>query len=107
MALSWKDHWLAIDFVDDGQPFDPLGLPAPDLDAAAEERQVGGLGVHIVRSLVDEARYLREGGRKVVYIDLTDGAAADAKLNLSVEKAGLGGASSIRERLRNRLKGER
>jgi hypothetical protein len=63
VALGWQDGRLAIDFLDDGQPFDPLGLPALDLDAAAEERTIGGLGVHMFRSLVEGARYRREGGR--------------------------------------------
>ena len=54
---------LVIDFVDDGQPFDPLAVPEPDLDAPDEERAIGGLGIHIVRSLVDEARYSWGDGR--------------------------------------------
>jgi len=54
---------LVIDFVDDGQPFDPLALPEPDFDVPDQERAIGGLGIHIVRSLVDEARYSWEHGR--------------------------------------------
>lgn len=76
VALGWQDGRLAIDFLDDGQPFDPLGLPAPDLDAAAEERTIGGLGVHIVRSLVEETRYSREGGRNHLHLVRHTGPAA-------------------------------
>ena len=54
---------LTIDFVDDGPPFDPLTHPGPDLDAPSEERPIGGLGIAIVRGLVDKARYRREGSR--------------------------------------------
>src|SRR5215469_16253248 len=53
---------LVIDFVDDGQPFDPLAFPEPDLDVPKEERAIGGLGIHFVRSFVDEARYNWEHG---------------------------------------------
>ena len=76
VALGWQDGRLAIDFLDDAQPFDPLGLPALDLDAAAEERTIGGLGVHIVRSLVEEARYRREGGRNHLHLVRHTGPAA-------------------------------
>ena len=54
---------LTIDFVDDGPPFDPLAHPRPDLDIPGEERPIGGLGITIVRALVDKARYRRQGGR--------------------------------------------
>jgi serine/threonine-protein kinase RsbW len=61
VALGWKPGQLTIDFVDDGPPFDPLAHSAPDLDAPAEQRPIGGLGIAIVRALVDRARYWREG----------------------------------------------
>jgi serine/threonine-protein kinase RsbW len=63
VALRWRTSRLRISFIDDGPPFDPLAFGAPDLDAAGEERPIGGLGIHLVRSLVDQARYRREGGR--------------------------------------------
>ena len=39
----------------------PLAQPTPDLDAPVEERPIGGLGLTLVRALVEEARYAREG----------------------------------------------
>src|SRR4029077_5444331 len=62
-ALGVSRGRLTIDFVDDGQPFDPLTHPGVDLDAPGEERPIGGLGIAIVRALVDEARYRRQGSR--------------------------------------------
>jgi serine/threonine-protein kinase RsbW len=59
---------LVIDFVDDGQPFDPLAFPEPDLDVPEEERAIGGLGIHIVRSFVDEARYNWKNGRNHLHL---------------------------------------
>jgi len=56
-------HWR-LELVDDGAAFDPLAAPPPpDLDAEIEDRAVGGLGLHLVRSLAEQARYRREGGR--------------------------------------------
>jgi anti-sigma regulatory factor (Ser/Thr protein kinase) len=62
-ALGWSRGRLTIDFVDDGRPFDPLAHPGPDLDAPGEERPIGGLGIAIVRALVDKARYRRQDTR--------------------------------------------
>lgn len=57
---------LRVGLEDDGVPFDPLGREAPDTTLALEDRPVGGLGILLVRSLVDEIRYDREGGRNRV-----------------------------------------
>ncbi len=54
---------LTIQVVDHGRPFNPLkDAPEPDLDAALPERQVGGLGIHLARSMMDEIDYRREDG---------------------------------------------
>ena len=68
VTLGWKHGRLTIDFVDDGPPFDPLAHSAPDLDAPPEQRPIGGLGISIVRALVDEARYWREGHRNHLHL---------------------------------------
>jgi anti-sigma regulatory factor (Ser/Thr protein kinase) len=52
---------------DPGLAFDPLQeAPAPDLDSPLEQRRVGGLGVHFVRTMMDEVTYRREGDRNVL-----------------------------------------
>ncbi|NKC30710.1 ATP-binding protein [Roseomonas sp. BU-1] len=48
---------------DDGRPFDPLAKAAPDTEAALEDRDVGGLGVHFVQQMTKSLRYSREDGR--------------------------------------------
>jgi serine/threonine-protein kinase RsbW len=68
VALGWRRDRLRISFVDDGQPFDPLAFRGPDLEEATEERGIGGLGIHIVRSLVHQVRYRREGGRNHLHL---------------------------------------
>ncbi len=55
---------VTIEFVDHGRPFDPLtDATAPDLQSSIEDRPIGGLGVHLVRTMMDEARYRREEDR--------------------------------------------
>ena len=68
VTLGWRTGRLRISFVDDGQPFDPLAFRGPDLEEATEERGIGGLGIHIVRSLVHQARYRREGDRNHLHL---------------------------------------
>lgn len=47
---------------DDGRAFDPLAEAAPDTDAALEDRDIGGLGVHFVQQMTKGLRYSREDG---------------------------------------------
>ena len=55
---------MTIEMVDDGKPFDPLTeAPVPDVNAPMDERPIGGLGVFLVRKLMDELTYRREEGR--------------------------------------------
>jgi serine/threonine-protein kinase RsbW len=68
VTLDWRRSRLTIDFVDDGPPFDPLSYSGPDLDAPPEQRQMGGLGIAIVRALVDQAGYCRESHRNHLYL---------------------------------------
>jgi len=63
IALRLQGDRVTLEFTDDGMPFDPVAAPAPDLDLPAEARPVGGLGLHLVRSLVEQARYERVDGR--------------------------------------------
>jgi anti-sigma regulatory factor (Ser/Thr protein kinase) len=61
LALADNDLTLAVE--DEGPPFDPLTLAAPDTKARLEERRVGGLGVYLVRQLMDAVSYARVGPR--------------------------------------------
>ncbi len=63
IALAAKPGRIEIDFSDGGIPFDPLAQDAPEFGRPLTGRPDGGLGLHIVRGLVDEARYRRERGR--------------------------------------------
>jgi anti-sigma regulatory factor (Ser/Thr protein kinase) len=44
---------------DDGIPFNPLEKETPDTDLPLEERKIGGLGIHLVRNLMDKVSYQR------------------------------------------------
>jgi anti-sigma regulatory factor (Ser/Thr protein kinase) len=55
---------------DDGPPFDPLALAAPNLAAGIDDRAIGGLGVAIVRQLADSCHYSRVQGHNVMEVRL-------------------------------------
>jgi len=57
---------VLIEVEDDGRPFDPLQAPPPDLTLSLERRPIGGLGIHLIRNLMDEVSYARVGGRNVL-----------------------------------------
>ncbi len=63
LRLAVKKGRLEIHFSDDGRPFDPLSHTPPDLDRVPADRPLGGLGLHLLRSFVDDARYRRYRGR--------------------------------------------
>jgi serine/threonine-protein kinase RsbW len=63
IRLSRHDDTITLQIEDDAKPFDPLQLDAPDIDAALEEREPGGLGIHFVRTLMDTVEYRRIGDR--------------------------------------------
>jgi len=60
------DSGFRIRITDAGIPFDPLSLPDPDLSRPPTERNPGGLGVFLIRRMVDGIRYRRSGDRNVL-----------------------------------------
>ncbi|MGA1605928.1 MAG: ATP-binding protein [Planctomycetota bacterium] len=66
IRLEKRDEGVLLEICDDGEPFDPLAAPPPDLDAPLEERPIGGLGVHLVRAQFPDIDYRRVGGQNVL-----------------------------------------
>jgi anti-sigma regulatory factor (Ser/Thr protein kinase) len=70
LEIAIHDDRVTLCFRDDGEPFDPLSQPPPDLEADIGERPIGGLGVHLVRTLADEIAYTRDADRNVLRVVL-------------------------------------
>ncbi len=66
IALALNGSRLEIEFIDDGCAFDPSAGPSPNLDEPLEERPVGGLGLHLLRSLTEVVRYERRDNKNVI-----------------------------------------
>lgn len=59
---------VILTFTDQGMPFDPLAHADPDTMLKAEERQVGGLGIYLVKRSMDEVYYEYRNGRNILKI---------------------------------------
>ena len=66
IEVELRTDRLSVTLTDDGAPFDPFGMAAPDTAPSVEERQIGGLGIHLVRRMMDEVSYHRRADRNVV-----------------------------------------
>ena len=65
-----------IEFVisDSGIPFDPTERKEADITLSAEEREIGGLGIHLVRQIMDSIEYERKDGRNILTLKKNFGA---------------------------------
>jgi len=68
VTLKLDGGRFAVEIADNSRPFDPFAQPEPDLDAPIEARRIGGLGLYIVKALMDQTRYRRDGAYNVVEI---------------------------------------
>jgi anti-sigma regulatory factor (Ser/Thr protein kinase) len=57
VSCGLKDGVVTIILVDHGESFDPSGVPMPNLKADLSERKIGGLGLYLMRKLMDEVHY--------------------------------------------------
>jgi anti-sigma regulatory factor (Ser/Thr protein kinase) len=63
---SIDNDWLNFIITDSGQPFDPTSSADVDTSLSAEERNIGGLGIHLMRKMMDSIHYERIDGRNVL-----------------------------------------
>ena len=66
IRISPTEHALQIDFIDNGVPFDPLSKEAPDLQSELDKREIGGLGIFLIRRFLDEVHYKRQGDKNIL-----------------------------------------
>jgi serine/threonine-protein kinase RsbW len=59
---------IEIRLEDRALPFDPLSLPEPDLEGDIEERKIGGLGIFLIRRVMDGIRYRNEDGKNILVL---------------------------------------
>jgi anti-sigma regulatory factor (Ser/Thr protein kinase) len=73
IRVSIRDRSVVAELEDDGRPFDPTSVAPADVGAPIAERPVGGLGLHLVRKLMNRVRYERAGGRNKLIMTMKIG----------------------------------
>ena len=66
VRISRSEDEVRVEVEDDAAPFNPLEVPEPDIDRPLEERPVGGLGIHLVRQIMDGLDYRRLDGKNLL-----------------------------------------
>ena len=66
--LTLDGATIDVEIVDDGRPFNPMNVPPVEFVGDPLERPVGGLGLHLVRNLMDSMEYRYEHGRNVLVL---------------------------------------
>ena len=66
LALQEDTRMLSITFIDQGIPFNPLSQKEPDISLKAEKRKIGGLGIFLVKKIMDEVSYQYRDGHNIL-----------------------------------------
>ena len=64
--LICPNDTITFEFKDEGTEYNPLEKPDPDINLPPEERQIGGLGIFMVKEMTDEISYKREDGKNIL-----------------------------------------
>lgn len=68
LQLKCDESALVLRLEDDGRAYNPFAAPPPDLTAELMDRPLGGLGIHLVRQLMDQVEYDRKADKNVVLL---------------------------------------
>ena len=66
VRLAMDETWLKIEVEHEGKAFNPLEKPKVDTTKPLDEKEIGGLGIHLMRQFMDQLDYRRSGGRNLL-----------------------------------------
>jgi serine/threonine-protein kinase RsbW len=73
VAVRQEPERVLVEISDAGRSFDPTSFEEPDVRAPLAERKLGGLGVLLIRRMLEDVHYRRDGDRNVVTFSVTRG----------------------------------
>lgn len=68
VVLSHNNNTVEIRIEDDGIPFNPEEVGTPDLCCDIEDREIGGLGIHLIKTCMDDFRYQRKENKNILIL---------------------------------------
>ena len=68
IALEFRDGVLSVRLEDDGRAFDPSSVNPPDNSTPLCDRKVGGLGIHMIKEMMDDISYQRRGEKNILIL---------------------------------------
>ena len=66
ITIHATDRAVEVQIEDRARPFNPLSLPDPDRESGLTERRIGGLGIYLIRQVVDDVTYQFSAGKNVL-----------------------------------------
>lgn len=66
ILVSLENEVLKIEIIDDGLPFDPTNRQMPDVTLSAEDREIGGLGIYLIKQIMDTVEYTRVDNNNIL-----------------------------------------
>ena len=69
VRLDITPQMFVAEVIDNGHPFDPTAAPVPDLSLPIEQRPSGGLGIHLMRTMMDRVQYRRADDENLLRLE--------------------------------------
>jgi serine/threonine-protein kinase RsbW len=70
MVCRSEGERFAVEIIDSGIPFDATAMPVPDMTEGDQEREPGGLGIFLMKKMMDEVQYRREKDRNILTLTI-------------------------------------
>jgi len=65
VEIEAQDNSILIRLIDHGKPFNPDGIPLPDIEDSIHKKKRGGLGIYLMRQIMDDVKYFRKNSSNV------------------------------------------
>ena len=66
IRIETSPHHVVVEIADDAPAFNPLSVPEPDIGADLEDRRIGGLGIFLIRRVMDKVTYRYEDNKNIL-----------------------------------------
>ncbi|HDP68855.1 MAG TPA: ATP-binding protein [Candidatus Marinimicrobia bacterium] len=68
IRYTLEKDYLKLEIIDDSNPFDPADAPEPDVDSNLADRKIGGLGIYLIKNMMDEINYSSKNGKNTLVL---------------------------------------